>query len=136
MLNPGDYSLCDQPITTAINNVALTPIQDLEGMVAATIEAKLSWGSGGSSLKAYVQTTLDRGDSWIDIACFAFTTGSSIKVINLSGLTPITDAVTTSDGAMADNTCLNGILGSALRVRLVSVGTYATTIFGVKVNAR
>ncbi len=136
MLNQGDYSLCDLAVTTAINNVAQTPIQHLEGVVAATIEAKLSYGSGGTSLKAYVQVTLDDGQTWIDVACFAFTTSSAIRVINLSGLTPKTTAVAPTDGALADDTCVDGILGSAMRVKLVSTGTYANTIISVKMSVR
>lgn len=136
MLNPGDYSLCEQSITTALNAVALTPIQNLEGMKAATIEAKLSYGSGGTSLKVWVQITLDRGATWIDVACFAFTTASAVKVINLSGLTPVTTAITPGDGAMADNAVQDGVLGSAMRVKLTSTGTYANTIVSVQVSAR
>lgn len=136
MLNPGDYSLCDLAVTTALTGIAQTPVQNLEGIVAATIEAKLSYGSGGTSLKAWVQITLDDGATWIDVACFAFTTGSGVKVVNLSGLTPVTTAITPSDGAMADNTVQDGILGSAMRVKLTSTGTYANTIMSVKVSAR
>lgn len=136
MLNPGDYSLCDLAVTTALTGVAQTPIQNLEGIVAATIEAKFSYGSGGTSLKAYVQVTLDRGLTWIDVACFAFTTASATKVVNLSGLTPKTTAIAPTDGALADDTCVDGILGSAMRVKLSSVGTYANTVFSLKVSAR
>lgn len=136
MLNPGDYSLCDLAVTTALTGIAQTPVQNLEGIVAATIEAKLSYGSGGTTIKAWVQITLDDGQTWIDVACFAFTTGSGVKVVNLSGLTPVTTAITPSDGAMTDNTVQDGILGSAMRVKLTSTGTYANTIMSVKVSAR
>lgn len=136
MLNPRDYSLCDLAVTTALTGVAQTPIQNLEGILAATIEAKLYYGSGGTSLKAWVQVTLDDGATWIDIASFAFTTASSIKVVNLSGLTPVTTAITPSDGSMTDNTVQDGVLGSAMRVKLTSTGTYANTIISVKVSAR
>ena len=136
MLNPGDYSLCDLAVTTALTGIAQTPIQNLEGILAATIEAKLYYGSGGTSLKAWVQVTLDDGATWIDIACFAFTTSSAVKVINLSGLTPKTTAVTPTDGALADDTCVDGVLGSAMRVKLTSTGTYSNTIISVKVSVR
>lgn len=136
MLNPGDYSLCDLAVTTALSGVAQTPIQNLEGILAATIEAKLYYGSGGTTMKAWVQVTLDDGATWVDIACFAFTTSSAVKVINLSGLTPKTTAVTPTDGALADDTCIDGVLGSAMRVKLTSTGTYANTIISVKVSAR
>src|SRR5947209_1520653 len=123
MLNPGDYSLCDASPTTAIASVAQTPIQNLEGMIAATLLLKFSYGSGGTSAKAYVQITLDDGVTWIDVACRAWTNVNETKVINLSGLTPIA-AFTPSDGAMADNTLQDGVLGSAMRVKLLTTGTY------------
>jgi hypothetical protein len=136
MRNPGDYSLCDLSITTALNAVAQTPIQDLEAMLAATILARFAWGSGGTSAKAYVQVTLDDGLTWIDIVCFAFTTLSATKVINLSGLTPKTTPLTPSDGALADDTFVDGVLGSAMRVKLVTTGTYSNTVLSVKLSAR
>jgi hypothetical protein len=135
MRNPGDYSLCDLAITTALNAVAQTPIQDLEGIISATIEFKFAYGSGGTSAKAYVQVTLDDGQTWIDIACRAWTTSSDTKVINLSGLTPVA-AFTPSDGAMADNTLQDGGFGSAMRVKLVTTGTYSNTTLSVKLSAR
>jgi hypothetical protein len=136
MRNPGDYSLADLAITTALTGVAQTPIQNLEGILTATIVARFAYGSGGTSAKAWVQVTLDDGQTWIDVACFAFTTASGLKVINLSGLTPVTTAITPSDGAMADNTVQDGILGSAMRVKITTTGTYANTLLSVKVSAR
>lgn len=136
MNNPGDYSLADLAITTALTSVAQTPIQNLEGILAATITARFAYGTGGTTVKAWVQTTLDDGQTWIDIACFAFTTASGLKVINLSGLTPVTTAIAPSDGAMADNTVQDGILGSAMRVKITSTGTYANTLLSVKISAR
>ena len=136
MLNPGDYSLCDLAITTALNAVAQTPIKNLEGMLAATIEARFAYGSGGASAKAYVQVTLDDGATWIDVACFAFATASAIRVINLSGLTPKLTPLTPSDGALADDTFVDGVLGSAMRVKLVTTGTYSNTVLSVKLSAR
>jgi hypothetical protein len=136
MRNPGDYSLCDLAITTALNSVAQTPITDLEGALAATIETRFSYGSGGTSAKVYVQTTHDNGLTWDDIACFGFTTSSATKKINLSGLTPVTSPVTPSDGALADNTFVDGFLGSALRAKIVTTGTYANTLLSVKASVR
>lgn len=136
MLNPGDYSLCDLSLTTPLNAVALTPIENLEGMEAVTIEARFAYGSGGTSAKVWVQTTLDKGQTWIDVACFAFATQSAIKVINLSGLTPQTTQITPTDGAMADNTAQDGILGSALRAKVTTTGTYSNTLLSVKINVR
>jgi hypothetical protein len=84
-----------------------------------------------------VQTTLDNGQTWIDIASFAFTTASATKVINLSGLTPQTTQITPTDGAMPDNTCQDGMLGSALRVKITSTGTYAgNTFLAIRASCR
>lgn len=136
MNNPGYYSLADLPITTALTGSAQTAIESLEGMLAGTIQAKLAYGSGGTSVKAYVQTTLDDGLTWVDVASFTFTTSSATKVINLSGLTPKTTAVTPSDGALADDTCVDGVLGDALRVKLTTTGTYSNTTLSCKLIAR
>jgi hypothetical protein len=136
MNNPGDYSLAALGITTALSAVVQTSIINLEGMQALTIEAKFSYGSGGTTAKVWVQTTVDNGETWVDIANFAFTTSSSTKIINLSGLTPQTSQITPSDGAMSDNTCQDGVLGSALRAKITTTGTYANTSLAVKVSAR
>lgn len=136
MQRPGDYSLCDQAITTALSGVALTPVQNLEGMLAATLEARFAYGSGGITCKAYVQVTHDDGITWDDIACFAFTTASDTKKVNLSGLTPVTTPVTPTDGAKADNTVQDGFLASSMRVKLATTGTYSNSVLSVKLSAR
>lgn len=136
MNNPGYYSLADLPITTALTGSTQTAIENLEGMLASTIQAKFAYGSGGTSAKVYVQTTLDDGLTWVDIASFAFTTSSATKVINLSGLTPKTTAITPSDGALSDDTCVDGILGNTLRVKITTVGVYVNSTLSVKLIAR
>jgi hypothetical protein len=137
MLNPGDYGLATIAVAGAITASVQTSINDLEGMKAASIECQFNYGSGGTTVKVWIQTTLDAGITWIDIANFAFTTASGTKVINLSGLTPVTTAITPTDGAMADNTCQDGVLGSALRAKITTTGTYAgSSNLAVKVNAR
>lgn len=136
MSNPGDYSLADLAITTALTGVAQTPIQNLEGIIAVTIDFKFSYGSGGTTCKVWVQVSSDDGQTWKDIACRAFATSSSIKTINLSGLTPVTTAITPTDGAMADDTVQDGVLGSLMRAKITSTGIYANTLLSVKISAR
>ncbi len=136
MRNPGDYTLLALGITTALTGQAQTSIQNLEGMNATTIEAQFSYGSGGTTAKVYIQTTLDAGQTWLDIACLAFTTTSATKVINLSGLTPVTTAVAPTDGSMTDNTVQDGVLGSALRAKITTTGTYASTSLAVRASVR
>ncbi|MCL6710221.1 hypothetical protein M8R20_24795 [Pseudomonas sp. R2.Fl] len=88
------------------------------------VQAKFNYGGGGTSVDVYLQTSLDGGQSWIDIANFHFTTASGAAIFNLSALTPKTTAVTPTDGSLAANTCVDGILGAQFRTKIVSVGTY------------
>lgn len=130
MRNPGEYILKD-----ASKNIAFTvtaaatqngdPVLKLDGMTALSGLVKFDWGSGGTTCKVYVQTSLDQGATWIDIAALAFTTADASKVFNLSGLTPKTTAVVPTDGTLTDDTCLDGILGDRVRLKVVSTGTYA-----------
>lgn len=137
MRNPGDYTLLSLGITTALGAVAQTSVRNLEGISAATIEAQFAYGSSGTSCKVWIQTTLDQGQTWLDIANFAFTTASATKVINLSGLTPVTTAIMPTDGSMADNTVQDGVLGSALRAKITTTGTYAgSTSLSVRASVR
>jgi hypothetical protein len=90
-----------------------------------TIQANFVYGSGGTTVDAYVQTSFDGGATWTDIANFHFTTASARKIINLSSLTPVTTQATPTDGSMAANTAVDGLIGSQLRVKYGSSGTYA-----------
>lgn len=147
MNNPGIKDLASLAITAALTGSVVTSSVDaqgnaisyvdrLEGMLAAAIEFRLAYGSGGTSLKAYLQTSFDQGQTWVDIACAAFTTASAVKIINLSALTPKTTAVTPSDGSLTDDTCVDGLLGDRLRVKVTSVGTYANTQLAVRATVR
>ena len=136
MLNPGDYSLADLTISTALTAVAQTPITDLEGIKACDIAVDFAGGTGGTSCKGWIQTSFDGGTRWIDIKNFAFANTAARKGINLSALTPVTTAVTLTDGTMADDAVQDGFLGAALRAKITSVGTYSNTTLSVKINVK
>jgi hypothetical protein len=91
----------------------------------AVIQANFTYGSGGTTLKAWVQTSLDYGASWLDIHCFSFTQTSVVNVVNLSALTSVTTPYVPTDGALAANTAKDGILGPLFRAKTTSTGTYA-----------
>lgn len=116
-------------VITAAVTLALSPVLVIEpGAVRnLLLEAQLAWGSGGTTIDAYVQTSLDGGASWIDIRNFHFATASLNQVVNHSSLTPITTAATPGDGALASNTSVDGIIGDLLRVKYKSAGTYGTS---------
>lgn len=137
MDSPGIYSLGDFAVTTAGTQIG-DWIDDIDGMLAATIQLRLAYGSGGSEIRAYVQTSLDQGTTAIDLACVLFGTDGETRVVNLSGLTPKSDAqITPTDGALADDTAVDGVLGDRLRLKLVSTGTYAgSTVLSARAAVR
>ncbi len=78
-----------------------------------------------TSAKAYIQTSLDAGATWFDIASFAFTTSTATKVSAVTTeIAPASQAFTPADGTLSDNTIIQGIIGDRLRVKFVSVGAY------------
>src|SRR5581483_275845 len=87
-----------------------------------TVQGALTYGSGGTSIDAYLQTSVDGGVTWTDIAQFHFTTASARFVYNLSSLTPVATEYTPTDGALGANTSKDGILGPLFQVKLASAG--------------
>jgi hypothetical protein len=76
--------LTSQAITTP-NTLATLPIVLNNGIFSsADIQANFTFGSGGATVSAWVQTTFDGGATWVDAANFSFTTASAIKVFNLN----------------------------------------------------
>jgi hypothetical protein len=130
----GTFSLGDFSVTTAATQVG-DVVDDLSGALAITLSARLAYGSGGTSCYAVVETSLDQGVTWVQIARFDFTTSGLQKVMTVSGLTPRIAAATA--GSLAADTALDGTLGDRLRATVVSTGTYAgSTVVSVRANVR
>ena len=110
-------------ITTAVaNQVGSTiSIRNVRYMV---VSATLTYGSGGTNAKAWVQTSLDGGTTWIDIAEFTFTPATATRLYSLD-TTALTTQYTPTDATLSANTCKNGILGDKFRVKYTTTGTYA-----------
>jgi hypothetical protein len=118
-------TLLSQTITTAVSAVTPDGNKEILGVIESlTIQANLTYGSGGTTVKAWVQTSLDGGTTWCDIANFALTTASARRVYHLTPVA-VTSIATPTDGTLADNTAVNGILGPLYRVKLTTTGTYA-----------
>lgn len=115
-------------VSTSAQGVSIAYIDRLEGMSALTFEARFVYGSGGTSLKADLYTSIDRGANWLPICRLAFTTASALKVATVSGLTPKTTAAVLS--IPSDDSCVDGVVGDRFLVKITTVGTYAgnTTI--------
>ena len=101
-----------------------------EGLLYLSAQATFAYGSGGTTCKAFIQTSVDNGATWRDIACLAFTTASAKKTSAVSAFIALAAAVAVSDGALADDTIVNGLIGDLFRAKVVTTGTYAggTTI--------
>jgi hypothetical protein len=113
------------PITAALA-LAVTPTLTLSASPRnLCAQGNFVYGSGGTTVDAYLQTSLDGGNTWTDIAEWHFTTASGRKVYNLNAQTPQAAGVTPTDGALAANTAQDGVLGPRFRVKYVTTGTYA-----------
>ncbi|GAB5506678.1 MAG: hypothetical protein Rhirs2KO_18410 [Rhizobiaceae bacterium] len=110
----------------------------MEGMLAASIEANFTYGSsGGDTLKVMVETSLDQGQTWIEVARLAFAQASAQKVVNLSGLTPVTAVY--APAALSDDTVKDGIFGLWFRASILKGGgaAYAgNTALSIRMIAR
>jgi hypothetical protein len=130
----GMFSLGDFSIGAAATQVGEV-VDDLSGALAVTLSARLAYGSGGTSCYALIETSLDQGVTWVQIARFDFTTSGIQKVLTVSGLTPRLAAA--SAGSLSADTALDGTLGDRLRATVVSTGTYAgSTVVSVRANVR
>lgn len=113
-------------ITAAAAGVVDGPrVVDLDARRGVLLQADFVYGSGGTNLKAWVQSSADGGLTWYDIACFAFLLASKRRLFNLSARTAVASIATPGDAALADDTAVDGLLGDRLRVKYTSTGTYA-----------
>lgn len=133
-------TLYSASITTAIAGVAQIATQVI-GIVPfkyLALLAKFTYGSGGTSADAYVQTSIDGGVTWFDIANFHFLVASLSKLsaVVWDPATPFTAGTAPGSGSLAANTVLNGIIGDRVRCLITTVGTYAGTTFSVDMVAK
>lgn len=119
-------------IGAALTAIAAAPVIGLTAARYLCLHANFVYAAGGTTVKAWIQTSIDGGLTWFDIANFAFTTASGKKthVICIDPATPYVAGTVPASAALADNTILNGIIGDRLRVLITTTGIYtgATTL--------
>jgi hypothetical protein len=136
MDSPGAFTLGDFTVGAAATQIG-DEVDDIEGLQAVNLQVRFAYGSGGTKTNVYIQTSIDQGQSWFDIANIAFTTTAGVEVVNLSALIAVTTPVAPVNLALADNTTLNGLIGDRLRAVVVSTGTYSgQTLVSVRGTAR
>lgn len=129
------------PTTTigaAVAATATGTVTRLGGMRAVAVQATFAYGAGGTTTKAFIQTSFDGGTTWADIMCFAFTTSALTRFASvfqeiIFAASPYAPVALT-DGSLGDNTCVQGFLGDRLRLKYVTTGTY-TGLTSLTVNA-
>jgi hypothetical protein len=132
MNNAGVFTLGSVALTAAKSLSIITPIINLDGMSAISLECNFQWGAGGTSATAIVATSLD-GTLWRHIARFDFTTAALVKTANLSGLTPKGIA---SYADLAAEGVTDGFLGNQIALLVSSVGTYSNTLLTCRASVR
>lgn len=134
---PATLVLMNETITTAQTASVKTSVAGLARAKSLAIQFNFTYGSSGTTVEAWVQTSFDAGATWIDIADYAGTTSSARKCYNLTSNTAVTTIYTATDGTLSSNTAKDGLIGDQLRVKFTSTGTYAgTTTFAVHVIAK
>lgn len=128
-------TLVNLPITAAAA-LAATPgsLQLADSPRSLLVQANFSYGSGGTTVDAFLQTSVDGGLSWMDIAQFHFATASARAFYNLNSQTPNKTQVPATDGTLAVNTANDGLLGPLFQLKLASTGTYAGTTLRIDVS--
>lgn len=87
-------------------------------------QARFTYGSGGTSAKFYLQSSLDGEGTWFDVICYAFT-NTSRRVIAAASLgVEEANPEAIEDGTLLDNTARQGVLGDVFRIKYVIVGNY------------
>lgn len=130
--------LANFQITAAAAGVVSDPLTGFGKPSAATITGRFTYvASAATSVTVWVQTSIDGGATWWDIACIQFTTASANKYLGVNGQASISPAVDLSDGSLAINTAIHGLLGDRFRTKVTSVGTYgAGTTLTVDIETR
>ena len=120
-------SLISETITTALAAVIRGSTSGLYGMKSLSVEANFVYGSAGTTVDVWIQTSLDGGSNWIDIAQFAFLTTSlrTVHTVVMPAVVADRTNVTPLVGTLGDNLIQDGILGDMIRASLTTVGTYA-----------
>jgi hypothetical protein len=126
--------LTSTTITAAVSGIVAgttTRVPLLQGANYLTVLSKFTYGSGGTTAKFWVQTSLDGGVTWFDIVNHAYTTATASKVSSVTSyIAPASQGFAPSDAALADNTIIQGVIGDRFRVKYTTTGTYGggTTI--------
>jgi len=92
---------------------------------ALAVQSVFVRAAGGTTTKVYIQTSLDGGATWVDIACHAFATTTATKISAVRNAIALTAATVPTDATLTDDTIKDGLIGDRVRVKFVVAGTYS-----------
>lgn len=129
-INGGDFAVTVPGVYTG------SWVTGLDGIQSMSVQMDFRYGTSDlADIRAYVQTSLDDGGTSIDVACLYFNTVSDRRAFNLTTDEPAS-IVTTADGFLPDNTLLNGLLGTRMRMKVITNGTYQNTVLACRITVR
>jgi hypothetical protein len=132
MSSGGIYTLCALSIGAAISPPKLiSPIEDLDGMGAVTLEANFQYGAGSGSVSPIVVTSFDGGVTWRQIARFDF---GNVSRVAVATLTMLASKVISTYADLASEGLNDGMLGDRLAVLLGSTGAYTNTVLSIRAS--
>ena len=122
---PGSATtLLSVPLNTPINTTKTTPIQTKDWAPAdLTVHCDFVYGSGGDTVDAYFQVSVDGGSTWVDVAECHFTTASLRELYDITSLPSALSSRIATDGSLTSNAANGRMIG--WRVEYVSTGTYS-----------
>ena len=107
--------------TTAVTGSTTTPILGLGEVGSLNLICRFAPTSGGTTCIARVQTSLNNGADWYDIARFDFTTTGSVKRACCDGRA---GAAVAAVVALGSESKIDGLIGDRLRLSVDTTGTF------------
>lgn len=93
------------------------------GAVQLALFGNFDYGSGGTTVKCYVQGSYDQGTTWIPVANITFATADDVKVANV-----VAESKASWDAnASQSDDASNNVIPPKIRVQVVVAGTYTST---------
>ena len=98
-------------------------LDDLTGMAALAAQVRFMFGTGGATVKACLQSSLDQGTTAYDVAVVNFATAPRTAIFEVSGLT--TTLIAPGEGGFnalgeaEPEGIIAGVLGDRLRLKVI-----------------
>jgi hypothetical protein len=127
--------LLNTQVPTAPGTTEETAVTGFGKPHGLSIVYRFSHGSGGTELKVYVQTSIDGGDNYFDVACAKFSTATENLLQNITA-SAISTPVSVSDAGLSDDSTQDGLLGDRFRVKHVTTGSYTGSNIYVDIFTR